>query len=184
MTTSIVFDDARMPCNEISFWDVDNEPRPPSNRIHYDSCNKTVISSNWLTDPTEPRLALQRLRFLKERETGNNIVTPNTVGRDRGNNIVFGGNNYKYHDYVMRRKADVLKSYNKHYESKRANYAYFSKSGKSKYKHMTNSRIKDLKASKHCLNQPSLKKPATNAGVFGGSTLLYIDKRVPVYSTI
>ena len=60
MTTSIVFD-------EIDY-----------SQIEYDA-NST--DESMLTDPSASIIALQGLRVLKTRETGDEVVTPDTTGR-------------------------------------------------------------------------------------------------------
>ena len=45
--------------------------------------------TEWLTDPNAPRDALQRLRILKTRETGEQQQIPDTIGRSTGTNINF-----------------------------------------------------------------------------------------------
>lgn len=173
MSISIVFDDERMPCTNISYNpDIENT-------------EENRKTTNWLLDPEEPRIALQRMRYLKTRETGNNQVTPDIIGRSTGRNIKMTGNNPKYEvDYKMRRKAGVLKSYNQQKESSRSSFAYFARSGKSKYKSMTNARIRSLVESQKCLNQPILTKPASNSGVFGDNTPLYLDPQYTFHSSL
>ena len=113
MTTSIVFDDARMSCaTEISFND---DP------------TLDPLDTEWLTDPSAAVIALQGLRILKTRGTGelpyvqtffedpslNTFLDISfTAGRSTGNNIPFGENNPTYLDYTMKRKAKVLKTNN------------------------------------------------------------------------
>ena len=91
------------------------------------------------TDDAPILESLQSLRILKTRETGNKQVTPITTGRYDGKNVGFTYNTLN--DYVMRRKAEVLK-YNKNSleETKKQNYSRISNSRKSKYKHLTNQR--------------------------------------------
>ena len=85
MTTSIVFD-ASLTCDNIES-DTTLDP----------------TQTDMLTDPTAPRDALQGLRYLKTRETGNDIVTPNIVGRSTGQSIPYTGNqDPSYFEYKMR----------------------------------------------------------------------------------
>ena len=183
MTTSIVFDDARMPCEtEISF----------NNDGALDSAD-----TDWLTDPTAPREALQELRILKTRETGElayiqTFFDPSlettflgisfTEGRDRGNNVPFGGN-IRYYDYAMKRKAKVLKTNNKLHESKKSSFSR-AVAVSTKYKSLSNARIRALRASQQCTPQPRLKKKSTNSGIYGGKDELWFDPDIPFYSTI
>lgn len=127
--------------------------------------------------------SLQNLRILKTRETGDEQITPITTGRYEGRNINFTYNTLE--DFSMRRKAEVLKyNKNKLEESKKGNYSRISKSGKSKYKHLTNARIADIKIRNKCENANILLKPATNAGIRGDNTPLYLDPNVSFYETI
>lgn len=166
-SVSIVFDENRLCTDGIEF--DDNPLLDPTD-------------TNMLTDPNSTRTALQQLRILKTRETGDEQVIPNINGRYQGRNISFKFNTYE--DYQMRRKLEVLKSYNKNNESKKSNYSYFANSGKSKYKHMTNKRIKSLLDSQVCVNSNIIVKPATNSGVFGDSTMLYLDPNVKFHTNI
>jgi hypothetical protein len=164
---SIVFDENRLCTDNIEF--DDNPLLDPT-------------ETDILTDPNSSRTALQQLRILKTRETGNEQVIPNILGRYQGRNIDFRFNTYE--DYQMRRKLHVLKNYNKKQESKKTNYSYFANSGKSKYKHMTNKRINQLIQSQKCTNANILVKPATNSGVFGDNTPLYLDPNVKYHVNI
>lgn len=167
MTTSIVFD-ANMTCTNIES-DTTLDP----------------TQTDMLTDPTAPRDALQGLRYLKTRETGNDIVTPNIVGRDTGAGVPYTGAGVpSYEDYTMRRKAEVVMSYNKERQSTKSNYSYFAKSGKSKYRSMTNARIKALKESQKCENMITIVKPASNSGVFGDKSELTFNPHIPYYDKL
>lgn len=131
--------------------------------------NTTLTSSDtdWLLDPLEPQNALQRLRILKTRNTGDLQVTPNIIGREYSNPINF--DKITYNTRQMRRKAEILKhKHNIGNSTNNLDYSYYSKSGKSKYRHMTNQRIKDLKQQQTCLNPPPISKPSSNSGIFGG----------------
>ena len=86
MTTSVAFDD-------YDFSELD-----------YD-VNST--DENMLTDPSASIFALQRLRILKTRETGDEAVEPDTTGRDQETMLDY--NQTSYEEYRMRRKAEVLK---------------------------------------------------------------------------
>lgn len=127
--------------------------------------------------------SLQNLRILKTRETGDEQITPITTGRYEGRNISFTYSSLQ--DYSMRRKAEVLK-YNKNRleETKKGNYSRISNNGKSKYKHLTNNRIADIKVRNKCENANILLKPATNAGVKGDNTPLYLDQNISFFETI
>jgi hypothetical protein len=135
MTTSIVFDTSGK-CSDTNVNDISFLPTSDTN-----------YNSEWLSDPTASRNSLQGLRYLKTRETGNQIVAPNTSGRDEGMNVSF--NNYSYDELAARRKEEVLKYYNtscsSNKRSKKASYSYYSRSGS-----ISNSRIKKLKEIQNC----------------------------------
>lgn len=184
MTTSIVFDDARMQCTtEISFND---DP------------TLDPLDTEWLTDPTAPREALEGLRILKTRETGEfpyvqTFFDPSlqntflnisfTAGRSRGNNIPFGGNTF-YEGYTMKRKAMVLKkTNNKLQESQKSTFTR-AVAGSTRYKKVSNARLRALKDSQQCTPQLILKKKSTNSGIYGGKDLLWDHPDVPFFSSI
>ena len=66
--------------------------------LEYDD---TLISTetDMLTDPSAALLALQRVRVLKTRETGDDVVVPDTVGRRRAEQIKFDSTSYE--EYKM-----------------------------------------------------------------------------------
>lgn len=173
MTTSIVFDESRMPCTTDICYNSSIENTEENRR-----------NQEWLLDPTQPRTSLQGLRILKTRETGEEQQTPNIIGRDNGTNVPFGKNNPTYQELKMRRKAGVLKNLNASHQSSKHVYAYAARTGTSNAKHMTSARLKQLKESQQCELKPFLTKPATNSGVRGDTTPLYIDSFVPFYSSI
>ena len=169
MTTSIVFDET-MTCLDISY--------------NSDTTFNYTDDGKWLTDPTAPRDALQRLRFLKVKETGDQIVIPDIIGRDTGQNIDF--TLYSYDTLKMQRKATILQ-YNKkesQSQNKKQLYSQLAKTTKTKYKSMTNNRINALIESQNCENTTIIQKKSTNSGVKNGKTLLFLTKNVPYYSSI
>jgi hypothetical protein len=183
MTTSIVFDDARMQCTtEISFND---DP------------TLDPLDTEWLTDPSAAVIALQGLRILKTREKGDlpyvqTFFDPSlntfldisfTAGRSTGNNVPFGGNNPTYYFYKMKRKAKVLKTNNKLQESQRSTFTR-AVAGSTRYKKVSNTRLQALKDSQQCTSQLLLKKKSTNSGIYGGKELLWYDPDVPFFSSI
>ena len=184
MTTSIVFDDARMSCaTEISFND---DP------------TLDPLDTEWLTDPSAAVIALQGLRILKTREKGdlpyvqtffedpslNTFLDISfTAGRSTGNNIPFGENNPTYLDYTMKRKAKVLKTNNKLQESQKSTFTR-AVAGSTRYKKVSNARLRALKDSQQCTPQLILKKKSTNSGIYGGKELLWYDPDVPFFSSI
>ncbi len=183
MTTSIVFDDARMQCTtEISFND---DP------------TLDPLDTEWLTDPSAAVIALQGLRILKTREKGDlpyvqTFFDPSlntfldisfTAGRSTGNNVPFGGNNPTYYFYKMKRKAKVLKTNNKLQESQKSTFTR-AVAGSTRYKKVSNARLRALKDSQQCTPQLLLKKKSTNSGIYGGKVLLWDHPDVPFFSSI
>jgi hypothetical protein len=162
-TISIVFDENRLCTDGIVF-------------------DENTTDSDMLNDPNSSREALQRLRILKTRETGNEINIPITTGRYEGRNISFIYNTHE--DYKMRRKAEILNNYNKSYAGKKQNYSYIAKFNKYKYKNISNTRIKNLIENQQCLNSINYVKPATNSGIFGDNTRLYLDRNVNYHENI
>jgi hypothetical protein len=175
MTTSIVF-------NDLSCADISNATYrsgltlsdPITDQERYDNYPN-------LLDPTEPQTSLQRLRVLKTRLTGEFVVTPDTVGRATGNQVPFGDTNPTYSEYKMRRKAEVLNSQNKQGGTSRGTYAYTSKYGK-----ISNARIKLLKAAQNCETNDFRyrQKPASNSGVRGDQTILFLNPNIKYFSTL
>jgi len=170
MTTSIVFDTSGK-CSDASV-----------NDISFLSTTDPNYNSSWLTDPTASRNSLQGLRYLKTRETGNQIVTPNTTGRDQGYDISF--TTYNYDDYSMRRKAEILKytnasSISSNKKTKSSSYSYYSTSGS-----MSSSRLKRIKESQNCDSSTIYGRPSTFSGVYGGKTMLFLNPNVPYYKSI
>ena len=92
MTTSVVFE-------EIDYSQLEYD---------FNSTDETM-----LTDPSASIIALQNLRILKTRETGEGSVTPDTTGRTEIPMVDYS-KTYNYENYKMRRKAEVLKHKNNH----------------------------------------------------------------------
>jgi hypothetical protein len=175
MTTSIVFNE--LSCNDISNATFRNgitlsDPVTDQERYTY---------YPQLVDPTEPQTSLQRLRVLKDRNTGDQVVTPVIEGRSNGDQVPYGGLNPTYKEYKIRRKAEVLKSKNEYRTSTNKKYAYASKFGK-----VSNSRIKALRASQNCglNNFKFAQKPAINSGVHGDNTILYLNPNVTFFPNL
>lgn len=175
MTTSIVFNE--LSCNDISNATFRNgitlsDPVTDQERhFHYPQ----------LVDPTEPQTSLQRLRVLKDRDMGDQVVTPVIEGRSNGVQVPYGGSNPTYEEYKLRRKAEVLKSKNEERTSANRKYAYATKFGK-----VSNSRIKALRASQNCSvnNFKFRQKPAINSGVHGDNTILYLNPNVSFFPNL
>jgi hypothetical protein len=128
----------------------------------------------------DPAVALQNLRTLNT--SSNTNVTPDTTGRDTGQNIDFLL--YEYDDLKMRRKAEVLRhSQNKHIRSKKSSYSEIAK-GNGSFRNVSNYRIKQLVENNNCQNQIEFLNKATFSGVRGDNTVLYLDENIPFYSTI
>ena len=145
------------------------------------------MNQEWLLDPESSREALQTLRILKVRETGNLQVIPNIIGRETGQDISFS-DTITYDDLKMRRKAEILKYTNNkitnNLNNKKINYSYHAKSSRSKYKSMTNSRIKSLKQSQICENKDIILKTGINSGIKNSKSLLFLNPSIPFYSQI
>lgn len=138
--------------------------------------------TEWLTDPNAPRDALQRMRILKTRETGEQQQIPNTIGRSNGTNIDFGTLSYTYDELKMRRKTTILQNQNKNFNTKRKIYSNIVKGINIKYSSKT--RLKQLVESNKCQNQPPNVKLAINSGVKNDRTPLYFNQNVPFFSQI
>ena len=136
--------------------------------------------SDMLRDPNAPRDALQNLRILKTRETGDEPQIPITTGRARGLSIDIT-RSQPYQALYMRRKAEVLKHYNKDNVTKRRNFSnvVLRKNNKS-----SRARIKQLIASNDCEPNKDIKKKALNSGIKNGRKVLYLNPEVPFYSNI
>lgn len=163
MTTSVVFDDN---CNY-----------SPG----YQEENGETIDSTPIGMTIYPREALERLRILKTRESGDGQVIPNIVGRTNGAQMNYDGDGSpSYYEYTMRRKAGVLMGHtNKNNLSSKSSYAAISSSGKSKFRHISNARIRKLRESQQCENTNVVIKPSTNSGVFGGKDQLIFNPNIP-----
>ena len=161
MTTSIVFDDTRL-CTDFE----SNTTLDP-------------IETDMLTDPDATREALQRLRILKTRETGDLQQIPDTTGRETGNIIPF--NSYTYYELQMRRKATVLRNTNNDFVSSKTSFSNIAKSKSSRYSSKT--RLKQLAENNQCTNQVIIKK-SRDAGVKNGNTNIYFVKDVPFFKSL
>ena len=164
MTTSIVFDENRL-CTDFSFNDNPN--------LNPDSA--------FLPDPNASREALQGLRIMKTRQTGDEAVTVDINGRETGNNVDLSIVDYQA--YKMRRKIEVLKHKKNVFDNTNQQYSYYSRSGKSKYKSTTNAKIKKLREAQSC-NEDIIIKPATNSGIIGDNTGLYLDANIQYHDKL
>lgn len=154
MTTSIVFGD--IDYSQIEF-DIDS------------------TDESMLTDPSASIIALQNLRILKTRETGDEQVIPNTIGRTRTTMLDFTKNNSSYEDQKMRRKVEVLKYKKNVNETKKT---HFSALASRRGKYSNTAAIQDT-----CSENVERRKVASNSGIKGDRSILvfnpnvqYIDK--------
>lgn len=161
MTTSIVFDDTRL-CTD---FESNTALNPDETDI--------------LTDPDATREALQRLRILKTRETGDLQQIPNTTGRETGNIIPF--NSYTYYELQMRRKATVLRNTNNNFVSSKTSFSNIANNKSSRYSSKT--RLKQLAESNQCETQIIIKK-SRDAGIKNGNANLYFFKEVPYFKSL
>ncbi len=169
-TLSIVFGDDFTDGIDCTTSGIEFNANPDPNDVNY---------YDWLTDPNASRDALQRLRYLKTRETGDQPQVPNTEGRTNGKQIQFL--NFNYDNYKMRRKAEVLKHLNnKLHITKKQNYVDIVKGTRNKYK----TRLKKIKADNNCPPNPNIKKKGINSGIKNDSNYIYINPNVPYYSQI
>lgn len=148
MTTSVVFD-------EIDY-----------SQIEYD---ENSIDETMLTDPSASIVALQRLRVLKTRETGDEVVTPDIIGRTNVSTINY--DEVSYEEYKMRRKAEVLKYKKNTSTNKRTHYSALVSSRRGQISNITN-------AITNCETDVIRVKKATNSGVTGDSSLLFYNPNV------
>lgn len=158
MTTSIVFD-------EIDY-----------SELEYDT-GLSSSETTMLTDPSASIIALQRLRYLKTRETGDDIVVPDTTGRDENPMIEFEYTTYE--QYKMRRKAEVLKYQSNVVKGKKARFSSLSRTRRGQYKGVSDQRLKQSSEDGgDCDNDVIRVKRSVNSGIKGGNTPLYLDPGV------
>lgn len=143
------------------------------NGMEYDE-TLAANETDMLTDPNASLLSLQRLRILKTRETGDDIVNPDTTGRRRVEQINFDGTSYE--QYKMRRKAKVLSYSGTSIENKKTQFSTLSRVRRG----VNNSRLQNLQETKVC-DENSVKtkiNKAINSGIRGDGTLLFLDNSV------
>jgi hypothetical protein len=134
--------------------------------IEYD-VNST--DENMLTDPSASIFALQRLRFLKTRETGNEVVAPDTIGREQDTMLDY--NQITYEEYRMRRKAEILKYAKNTTVNKKTNYSALASSRRGKIANPT-------LVTKNRENDIIRVKRGTNSGIKGDNSLLFLNPAV------
>jgi hypothetical protein len=156
MTTSIVFD-------EIDYSELEY--------------NASSSGNTMLTDPSASIIALQRLRYLKTRETGDDIVVPNTTGRDENQVIDFDYTTYE--QYKMRRKSEVLRYQSNVVKGKKAKFSSISRTRRGQFKGVSDQRLKQSSEdSGDCGNDVIRVKLSVNSGIKCGNTPLYLDPGV------
>ena len=149
MTTSIVFEN-------IDYSEIEYD---------IDSTDETM-----LTDPSASVIALQGLRILKTRETGDEVVTPDTTGRSENSMIDY--NETSYEQYKMRRKAEVLKYKKNTTTNKRTQYSALASNRRGQISNVTS-------VSNTCSTDVTVKvKNASNSGIKGDNSLLFYDENV------
>ena len=148
MTTSIVFDD-------IDYSEIEYDENATDDRV--------------LTDPSASVVALQKLRVLKTRETGDEIVTPDTTGRAVIKMLDY--NEISYEEYKMRRKAEILKYKKNTTINKRTQFSALASSRRGQ--------ISNVPAtSATCEDDVIRVKKATNSGIKGDNSLLFLNSNV------
>ena len=119
-------------------------------------------------------LALDNIRYLKTRETGDEVVIANTIGRTRSQMTSF--DDTFYNEYKMRRKAEVLSYLNSSNENQKTQYASLSRLRNG----INNSKLQSLRDGKECENPQvkTIRKKGTRSGIRGDRTLLFLDRNV------
>ncbi len=138
--------------------------------------------TEWLTDPNAPRDALQRLRILKSRETGEQQQIPDITGRGTGVNINFQELSFTYEEIKMRRKAEILKNKNKNFLTKKKNYTNAVKG--INIRHSSKARLRKLAEENKCQDLPPIVKVAINSGIKNDDTPLIFNRIVPYYNKL
>jgi len=155
MTTSVVFD-------EIDYSEIEYD---------IDSTDERM-----LTDPSASAIALQGLRILKTRETGNEVIVPDTIGREE--NAMLDYNEISYEEYKMRRKAEVLKYKNNTTTNKKTQYSALAVSRRGQIANTAS-------INETCENDVFTKvKKATVSGIKGDQSLLFLNPNVPFHNKL
>lgn len=154
MTTSIVFD-------EIDY-----------SQIEYDA---DTTDESMLTDPSASVIALQGLRVLKTRETGDEVVTPDTTGRSEISMLNF--NETSYEQYKMRRKAEVLKYKKNTTVNKRTQYSALASSRRGQ---LSNTAA----TSAACESDVIRVKRGSTSGIKGDNSLLFLNNNVTFFDKL
>jgi hypothetical protein len=154
MTTSVVFDD------------IDYS------QIEYDTSS---TDETMLTDPSASIIALQGLRVLKTRETGDEVVEPDTTGREQTTMLNY--NEISYEEYRMRRKAEVLKYKKNTTTNKRTQYSALATSRRGQIANTSS-------VSTTCENDVIRVKKATGSGIRGDQSLLFLNPNVSFHDKL
>ena len=128
-------------------------------------------------DPSASILALQNHRYLKTRETGDEIIVPNTVGRVRVEIDI--DNSDTYDRLKMRRKYEVLQYNNVSNISEKKNFANIVRN-----RNLSNKRIQTLIDNNTRVNDNYIINRAINSGIKNDKTKLYLDSNINFYSNI
>lgn len=190
MTTSIVFSDLNYGTGasvDTTINDISYDFFMPIDELLTTGGHKSPYE-NYFVDPSAAVEALQNHRYLKTRETGDQIVTPNTSGRTRksdptdifelDNNYVNG--NDQYDRYKMRRKFEVLKHNNNSGTfTRKQNYSNTVTNSQ-----ISNNRLNSIIESTTSCNNENIYKPGINSGIKNNNTILYLDKNIDYYSNL
>jgi glycosylphosphatidylinositol transamidase (GPIT) subunit GPI8 len=149
MTTSVYFDEIDL------------------SEIEYDE-NST--DESMLKDPTSSITALQGLRVLKTRETGDEVIIPDIIGREQ--KVALDYNNINYESYKMRRKAEVLKYKKNINDNKKTQYSHLALTRRGNITNVSS-------VTTECEDNIIRVKPATNSGIKGDNSLLFLNPNVP-----
>ena len=136
-------------------------------------------------------------------------------GRDTGENVSFTDTTYE--EFKMRRKAEYLKhdplrrknyQQSRNYLTKKNEYARIAQSSTTKYRKMTNNKIKEIKPvfdtirrarrsgninndnlatilnNSQCSNTIILSNPATNSGIYNSRTMLFLNPSIRFHSSL
>ena len=162
MTTSIAFEFEGFTEEE----EIENFDFTTFNENYENNIKDKINEDNENLDISGALYALQRLRILKTRETGNRPVVPNTTGRVE--NTMFNYNERSYDSYKMRRKAEVLKYKQTATVNKRTQYSALVQSRKGNIGNVS-------KVVTNCENEFIRSKKGTNSGIKGDNTLLFLN---------
>lgn len=143
------------------------------------------------------------------------LISQQNSGRDTGENVSFTDTTYE--EFKMRRKAEYLKhdplrrnnyQQSRNYLTKKNDYARIAKSSTTKYRKMTNNKIKEIKPvfdtirrarrsgninndnlstilnNSQCSNTIILSNPGTNSGIYNSRTMLFLNPSIRFHSSL